>query len=108
MYQLENREFDFKRVSTQDALRVKSAMMILANDKSTLENIESANEVIDNIAIKYLKIKDNKGQWLENVDALIIESLFNNEFAIIEITAKFQERLQGFLQNLPSFQSLRK
>ncbi|WP_299546055.1 hypothetical protein [uncultured Helicobacter sp.] len=108
MYELENREFDFKRVNTQDALKIKSAMMILANEKSTLENIEKANKVIDDLAIKYLRTKDNKGNWLENIEPVVIESLFNNEFAIIEITAKFQERLQGFLSALPSFQHMNK
>ena len=108
MYKLEDKEFDFKRVTTQDALKVKSAMMILANDKSSIENIEQANNVIDSLAIKYLKIKDNKGNWLENIEPILIDSLFTNEFASIEITAKFQERLQGFLNALPSFQKVKK
>ena len=34
--ELDGREFDFNRVSTQDALKVKSAMMILANEKSSM------------------------------------------------------------------------
>ena len=108
MYKVENKEFDFKRVSTQDALKVKSAMMILANEKAPIENIESANKVIDDLALKYLRVKDPKGNWLENIDTLLLDSLFENQFAIIEITAKFQERLQGFLLALPSFQQAKR
>lgn len=108
MYKIDNIEFDFKRVTTEDALKVKSAMMILANEKATLENIMEANKVIDNLAFKYVKIKDKKGNWLENNSAqdmiIIVDSMFENQFAGVEIVAKFQERLQGFLQNLPSFQ----
>lgn len=112
MYAVDNVEFDFKRVTTEDALKVKSAMMILANEKASLENTMEANKVIDNLAFKYLRIKDKKGNWLENNSAkdmiMIVDSMFENQFAGVEIVAKFQERLQGFLQNLPSFQKVRK
>ncbi len=112
MYAIDNIEFDFKRVTTEDALKVKSAMMILANEKSSLENTMEANSVIDRMAFKYLKIKDKKGNWLENNSAddmiIIVDSMFENQFAGVEIVAKFQERLQGFLQALPSFRNKRK
>ena len=39
MYQLENKNYDFKRITTQDALKVKSMMMVLASDKSTIKDI---------------------------------------------------------------------
>lgn len=112
MYAIDNVEFDFKRVTTEDALKVKSAMMILANEKASLENAMEANKIIDNLAFKYLRIKDKKGNWLENNSAkdmiMIVDSMFENQFAGVEIVAKFQERLQGFLQNLPSFQNVRR
>ena len=112
MYTIDGVEFDFRRVTTEDALKVKGAMMILANEKASLENTMEANKVIDNLAFKYLKIKDKKGNWLENNSAqdmiMIADSVFENQFAGVEIVAKFQERLQGFLQNLPSFQSVKR
>lgn len=112
MYKVDDIEFDFGRVTTEDALKVKSAMMILANEKASLESTMEANKVIDNLAFKYLKIKDKKGNWLENNSAkdmiMIVDSMFENQFAGVEIVAKFQERLQGFLQNLPSFQNARR
>ena len=111
-YHLDNVEFDFRRVTTEDALKVKSAMMILANEKAPTSTIIEANSIIDDLAFKYVKIKDKKGQWLETQSAdeakLIANSMFENEFASIEIVAKFQERLQGFLSALPSFQKAKK
>ena len=82
MYKLEDKEFDFKRVTTQDALKVKSAMMILANDKSSIENIEQANNVIDSLAIKYLKIKDNKYKLrlVHRSENLLPPMVFINDF----------------------------
>lgn len=104
-YKLDGREFDFERVSTQDALKVKSAMMILANEKSGVSDIEASNKIIDDLAFKYLTIKGENGEWLKNVDDHAFSVLFENELAGIEIVAKFQERLKNFMQALPSFQA---
>lgn len=106
MYQLENKNYDFKRITTQDALKVKSMMMILASDKSTIKDIETANQTLDSLAIKYLTI-EQEGQWLENIDEHALAALFTNELAIIEISAKFQERIKGFLASLPTFQAIK-
>ncbi|EAL7532983.1 hypothetical protein DUZ16_06570 [Campylobacter jejuni] len=103
--ELDGREFDFNRVTTQDALKVKSAMMILANEKSSMQDYEKANQVLDDLAFKYLKVKNSDGNWLENIDEYAFSALFENEMAGIEIVAKFQERLKGFLNALPSFQT---
>ena len=106
MYQLENRNYDFKRITTQDALKVKSMMMILASDKSTIKDIETANQTLDSLALKYLTI-EQEGAWLENIDEHAITAFFTNELAIIEISAKFQERIKGFLASLPTFQTMK-
>ena len=106
MYQLENKNYDFKRITTQDALKVKSMMMILASDKSTIKDIEAANQTLDSLALKYLTI-EQEGSWLENIDEHAITAFFTNELAIIEISAKFQERIKGFLASLPTFQAMK-
>lgn len=103
--ELDGREFDFNRVSTQDALKVKSAMMILANEKANIQDYEKANKTLDDLAFKYLKVKNEDGTWMENIDEYAFSALFVNEMAGIEIVAKFQERLKGFLAALPSFQA---
>ena len=106
MYKLENKNYDFQRITTADALKVKSMMMILASDKSTIKDIETANEKLDSLALKYLTI-EQEGQWLENIDEHALTALFANELAIIEISAKFQERIKGFLASLPTFQAIK-
>ena len=104
MYELENKNYDFKRITTQDALKVKSMMMILANEKASIKDIETANQTLDSLALKYLTVENN-GEWLENVDEYALGALFNNELAIIEISAQFQNRIKDFLQSLPTFQA---
>lgn len=105
-YELDGRKFDFDRVSTQDALKVKSAMMILASDKAKSEDIEKSNKVLDDMAFKYLRVEGENGEWLKNIDEYAFTALFDNELASIEIVAKFQERLKGFLSALPSFRNI--
>ena len=104
MYQLENKNYDFKRITTQDALKVKSMMMILANEKASISDIEKANQALDSLALKYLTVENND-EWLENIDEFALNALFNNELAIIEISAQFQNRIKDFLQSLPTFQA---
>ena len=103
MYKLENKNYDFKRITTGDALKVKSMMMILANEKASIEDIEKANETLDRLALKYLTVENN-GEWLTNIDDYTFKALFSNQLAIIEISAQFQNRIKDFLQSLPSFQ----
>ena len=103
MYKLENKNYDFERITTADALKVKSMMMILASDKSTIKDIETANKTLDDLALKYLTVENN-GEWLTNIDDYTFKALFSNQLAIIEISAKFQERIRDFLASLPTFQ----
>ena len=103
MYKLENKNYDFQRITTADALKVKSMMMILASDKSTIKDIETANKTLDDLALKYLTVEQD-GEWLKNIDEFALNALFSNELAIIEISAKFQERIRDFLSSLPTFQ----
>ena len=104
MYKLENKNYDFKRITTQDALKVKSAMMILANEKASIDALEKANEILDSLAFKYLTVENN-GEWLENIDEFVFKELFGNQLAIFEISAQFQNRIKDFLLSLPSFQA---
>ena len=62
-----------------------------------------ANQTLDSLALKYLTVENN-GEWLENIDEFALGALFNNELAIIEISAQFQNRIKDFLQSLPTFQ----
>ena len=104
MYKLENKNYDFERITTADALKVKSMMMILASDKSTIKDIETANKTLDDLALKYLTVEQQDGEWLKNIDEFALNAIFSNELAIIEISAKFQERIRDFLSSLPTFQ----
>ena len=103
MYKLENKNYDFQRITTADALKVKSMMMILASDKSTIKDIETANKTLDDLALKYLTVEQD-GEWLKNIDEFALNALFSNELAIIEISAKFQERIRDFLFFFSTFQ----
>ena len=103
MYELDDKKYDFERITTQDALKVKSMMMILANEKASIEDIEKANETLDRLALKYLTVENN-GEWLTNIDDYTFKALFSNQLAIIEISAQFQNRIKDFLQSLPTFQ----
>ena len=67
------------------------------------EGIETANKTLDDLALKYLTIEQD-GEWLKNIDEFALNALFSNELAIIEISAKFQERIRDFLSSLPTFQ----
>ena len=104
MYELDDKKYDFERITTQDALKVKSMMMILANEKASIEDIEKANETLDRLALKYLTVENN-GEWLTNIDDYTFKALFSNQLAIIEISAQFQNRIKDFLQSLPTFQA---
>ena len=44
----------------------------------------------------------------KNIDEFALNALFSNELAIIEISAKFQERIRDFLASLPTFQTSQK
>ena len=103
MYKLENKNYDFERITTADALKVKSMMMILASEKSTIKDIETANKTLDDLALKYLTVEQD-GEWLKNIDEFALNAIFSNELAIIEISANFQERIRDFLSSLPTFQ----
>lgn len=103
MYKLEDKEYDFKRVIVQDALKVKSAIMTMADKNSGFSEKEHCENVINDIAIKYLKIKVNN-EWVENITFDYLEKCFENEFAVIEIMAQFQKRISGLMGKLPSFQ----
>ena len=103
MYELDDKKYDFERITTADALKVKSAMMILANEKASIEDIEKASEALDRLALKYLTVENN-GEWLTNIDDFTFKALFGNQLAIFEISAKFQERIKSFLLSLPTFQ----
>lgn len=103
MYKLEDKEYDFKRVLVKDALALKSAIMVQANEKSSLADKEESDNIINNIALKYLKVKVNN-EWIENCSEDFIALTFENEFAIIEIIAQFQKKISGLMGKLPSFQ----
>lgn len=103
MFKLEDKEFDFNRVLVKDALALKSAIMVQANEKASLSDKEESDNVMSSIALKYLKIKINN-EWVENCNEEFISLTFENEFAILEIIAQFQKRMSGLMGKLPSFQ----
>lgn len=107
MYKLEDKEFDFKTVSVKDALAIKSIFVALSKEKSSISDTINADNVISDLAIKYLILKVGGKEIEGAITEDLISLTFKNEFAIIEIVAKFQERIQGFIQLLPSFQTVK-
>ena len=107
MFKLEDKEYQFKRVSVQDALRLKSAITIMSKENATTSQVNEADNIINDICIKHLQVMVN-GEF-EDIHSLdYLESVFENPFAIIEITANFQELISGFIQSLPKFQTVSK
>ena len=103
MLKIGNVEYDFSRVNVQDALEIKNAMFILAKENASLTQIKEANAIIDTIALRHLKVKQGN-QWIDSVDENTIGQIFDNELAVIEISAQFMNRIKGFLEKLQSFQ----
>lgn len=100
MYTLEDKEFEFGRITTADALKCRTAIVALSQNIQDNE----ANATIEKIARKYLRVKDEQGKWWENPNDEALEVLFENPFATFEIINKYQEYVLGFLNALPSFQ----
>lgn len=100
---IENKKIDFGRVSVRDALTIKNAMMIIAKDNVSNEDMMQALKIIDDIAIKYLIVE---GQAINSINAL--ENVFENEFSILHISQLFQEKINVFLQSLPTYQNISK
>lgn len=105
MYKLEDKEYQFKRVSVKDALKLKGAMTVLAKDGSTMQQTLQSDEIVNEIALKYLEVKvKDTFEPINNED--YFSMVFENEFAIIEIMATFQKHISGFIHALPSFQKV--
>lgn len=100
---IENKTIDFGRVSVRDALTIKNAMMIIAKENVSNNDMMEALKIIDDIAIKYLIIE---GQAINTISAL--ENIFENEFSILQISQLFQEKIGAFLQSLPTYQNISK
>lgn len=95
---IEGKKIEFARVSVNDALKIKNAMMIIAKDNVSNNDMMDALMLIDDIAVKYLIIDK---QSINTISAL--EKIFENEFAILQITQAFQEKIKAFLVSLPTY-----
>lgn len=112
-FELENQKYTFARVSTQDALEIRALMMKAygkAENKgeADLEALSEIQPQIDNYALKYLKVKNADGTWLEKPDLAILELKFSNPFFVVEISKNFMDMIQNFLQALPHFHNQNK
>ena len=47
-------------------------MMILQMKKQVSKDIETANQTLDSLALKYLTVENN-GEWLENIDEFALK-----------------------------------
>lgn len=95
---IEGKKIEFARVSVNDALKIKNAMMIIAKDNVSNNDMMDALKLIDDIAVKYLIVEK---QSINTISAL--ENVFENEFAILQITQAFQEKISAFLVSLPTY-----
>lgn len=109
-YSIYGKQYGFKPITTQDALKIKNIMFVLAKDNTTIEDNEKANSAIDNLCFKYLVLKDESGIEFDNINAQNFETFFqdvqNASFGIVEISKNFMEMIGGFLNALPSYQGL--
>ena len=71
--------------------------------KSVNESIE-ANSILDELALKYVKVRKDDGKWVEKLDKDTISLYFKAESSLIEISFAFMQKVQGFLAKSPSFQ----
>lgn len=103
MLKVENREFDFSMMTTADVFKAKNAMIAMGLAKSVNDSVE-ANSILDELALKYVKVRKDDGKWVEKLDKDTISLYFKDESSLIEISFAFMQKVQGFLAKSPSFQ----
>ena len=106
MFNFEGKELDFKRGTTADALKCKNLITIIASDNASLKDKMDANEMLDKLAFKYLRVKINSVEWLENLSYDAFDTLFEQQVVAFEVSAHFQNLIASFLTALPSYQNL--
>lgn len=106
MFEFEGKELEFKRVTTADALKCKNLITIIASETTSLKDRMDANEMLDKLAFKYLRVKSNSGEWLENLSYDAFDTLFEQQGVAFEVSANFQKLIASFLTALPSYQNL--
>ncbi|HED5364329.1 TPA: hypothetical protein R5B02_001630 [Campylobacter jejuni] len=109
-YSIFGKQYGFKPITTQDALKLRNTLPILTSKSPNFDELDKVNSVIDNIAIKYLVIKDESGIEFDNLNFKTLQALFeDNEGSscvMVEVQKQFLEMFAGFLQVLPSYQDL--
>lgn len=103
---IQGKEIEFKGVSVGDALKIKTALMVAGDEKSSIENKCKSDEIIREIMFKYIKVK-NDGEWLESVSEPLFTQIFGDELAGvagIEAYAFFVGKIMGFLQSSAIYQ----
>ena len=106
MFEFEGKELEFKRVTTADDLKCKNLITIIASETTSLKDRMDANEMLDKLAFKYLRVKSNSGEWLENLSYDAFDTLFEQQGVAFEVSANFQKLIASFLTALPSYQNL--
>lgn len=102
-FELEDKTIIFNRVLWNDALKAQTAFHLIATNDA--KNIEEANRVLFNLALKYIVV-EVEGKTLEKLNADNFNALFENPFVCIEVSKQFQDYIGGFLERLPSFKAL--
>ena len=103
MFKLEDKEYQFRRVAVQDALKLQNAYVVLSKENSSPAQIEDATNLMNDMCVKYLDVRVN-GDFEEVGSYDYLESVFDNPFAIMEISVNFHETIKGFIDLLPKFQ----
>lgn len=93
-FELEDNKCSFDMVTYDSALKTQNALYLISTNET-----EKGNQIINDLAIKHLRVNNNKVDTIEGV-ALT----FKNPFAIIEINAQFLKYVNVFTNSLPSFQ----
>ena len=106
MFEIDGKELDFKRVSTEAALKCKNLIAISNSDNASLKDKMDANEMLDKLAFKHLRVKGSNGEWLENISYEAFDALFEEDGRGFEVTLRFQQLIASFLTALPSYQNL--
>lgn len=104
MFEIENKQITFKRITTKDGLELIKATTFLTNEDVNTK--EKGLNILNSLCLKYLVITDKEKDLELEIkgDANLLDNVFSNPLCIIEISNYFQEYIKDFLNALPSFQ----
>lgn len=102
-------EYCFRRISVEDAYKMKNLFMVLSDNQAKFEDKEKAQEKFDKFFLKYLVIKGKSGEPLQGFsDISMLDEMFKeNPFMALNISKTFTEEIMVFMKALENYQGLK-